>query len=102
MICLIRFIEFLNCCCGGGGGGDDVDGCHVTVKEEGGRHGLCRDFNFEHPIRTDACRKLAQYPFSLPLYSGYVCISVCISPSVLVSVCVYFTLALHQFCAQIY
>lgn len=62
-----RFVEFVNCCCGGG---DDVTECDIAVKEEGGGDGLCRDFNFQHPVRTDACVKLAQYPFSLPMYSG--------------------------------
>lgn len=65
---MIRFVEFLNCCCGGG---DDVNECGIAVKEEGGGDGLCRDFNFQHPVRSDACVKLAQCPFSLPLYSGY-------------------------------
>ncbi|KAF1001771.1 transcription factor bHLH90-like [Apium graveolens] len=62
-----RFVEFVNCCCGGG---EDVDECYVAVKEEGGGDGFCRDFNFQHCVRSDACVKLAQYPFSLPLYSG--------------------------------
>ncbi|KAK1376559.1 Transcription factor bHLH90 [Heracleum sosnowskyi] len=63
-----RFVEFVNCCCGGG---EDVSECDVVVKEEeGGGDGLCRDFNFQHHVRSDACVKLAQYPFSLPLYSG--------------------------------
>ena len=58
----------MNCCCGGG---DDVNECDAIVKEEGGGDGLCRDYNFQHRIGSDACVKLAQYPFSLPLYSGY-------------------------------
>ncbi|WOG88768.1 hypothetical protein DCAR_0208003 [Daucus carota subsp. sativus] len=62
-----RFIEFVNCCCGGG---DGVNECDGIVKEEGGGDGLCRDYNFQHRIGSDACVKLAQYPFSLPLYSG--------------------------------
>lgn len=65
-----RFVEWMDCCCGGG------NDCYITVKEESvveaEKHlgPLCRDAHFQHPPRTKACETLAQYPSSMPLYSG--------------------------------
>ncbi|KAL8548852.1 hypothetical protein ACS0TY_007933 [Phlomoides rotata] len=66
--CFFRFIEWGACCCSGGKG--------ILIKDENGvkkqQHliGGCKDCFVEHPIRTKACRKLAQLPSLIPLYSG--------------------------------
>ena len=62
------FIEWRGCCCSGGNWLENV-------KEESGKDqylfAQCRDGHFKHPIRTKACEKLAKFPLSIPLYSGY-------------------------------
>lgn len=65
-----RFIEWMDCCCAGA-----HDHININVKDErGGRDGrlppLCRDVHSNHPIRTKACEALANFPPSVPLYSG--------------------------------
>ncbi|KAL2488361.1 transcription factor bHLH [Forsythia ovata] len=63
-----RFIEWGACCCSGG------NGEHFKMKEEIGveKHLIieCKDTRNKHPIRTKACRALAQFPSSIGLYSG--------------------------------
>lgn len=62
------FIEWRGCCCSGGNWLENV-------KEESGKDpylfAQCRDGHAKHPIRTKACEKLAKFPLSIPLYSGY-------------------------------
>ncbi|KAK3017105.1 hypothetical protein RJ639_006955, partial [Escallonia herrerae] len=64
-----RFIEWMGCCCGGGNGD-----CK-NVKQESGEEKcltpICRDAHIRHPVRTKACELLANFPSSMPLYSGY-------------------------------
>ncbi|CAA2956414.1 transcription factor bHLH90 [Olea europaea subsp. europaea] len=63
-----RFIKWGACCCSGANGG------HFKMKEETGleKHLIieCKDTRNKHPVRTKACRALAQFPSSIGLYSG--------------------------------
>lgn len=60
MVFFFRFIQWGSCCCSGG-----------NVKDENGHlMDECRDKFVKHPIKTKACKKLAQLPSVIPLYSG--------------------------------
>ncbi|KAL1545063.1 transcription factor bHLH90-like isoform X1 [Salvia divinorum] len=59
-----RFIEWGACCCGGGRRGVGIKIKAENLIDE------CKDSLIKHPITTNACRKLAQLPSSIPLYSG--------------------------------
>ncbi|KAL3517891.1 hypothetical protein ACH5RR_020480 [Cinchona calisaya] len=65
------FIEWRGCCCSGGNYGLFE---LANVKEEIGKDqylfSQCRDKQVQHPIRTQACKKLSKFPLSIPLYSG--------------------------------
>lgn len=62
-----RFIEWRGCCCSGAN-----ISRYINVKEENGQELLprCRDAHLQHPLRTEACKLLAKFPSSIPLYSG--------------------------------
>ncbi|CAK7332677.1 unnamed protein product [Dovyalis caffra] len=61
-----RFIEWVGCCCSGGGD-------NKVTRDRGGDTQLgplCKDVHFKHPVRTEACEALSQFPSSMSLYSG--------------------------------
>ncbi|KAI3450128.1 hypothetical protein Pfo_006793 [Paulownia fortunei] len=64
-----RFIEWGACCCSGGNRPENI-----KIKDENGveKHLIaeCKDKLIKHPVRTKACKKLAQLPSVIPLYSG--------------------------------
>ncbi|KAK1438209.1 hypothetical protein QVD17_04015 [Tagetes erecta] len=65
-----RYIEWIGCCCNG----SSPSVCR-NVKEEidATKHqlsSLCRDTYIKHSVNSNACKKLANTPFHLPLYSG--------------------------------
>lgn len=60
-----RFIEWGECCCSGGR--RDVG---VGIKIKGEDLVECKDTLVKHPVRSDACKKLAELPSTIPLYSG--------------------------------
>lgn len=64
-IFFFRFIQWGTCCCSGAE--------HFKLKEENGlqKSGWCRDEFVKHPVNTLACKKLANLPSVIPLYSGY-------------------------------
>ncbi|KAK6163981.1 hypothetical protein DH2020_000845 [Rehmannia glutinosa] len=64
-----RFIEWGACCCSGGNRPEDI-----KIKDENGleKHLIdeCKDEVFKHLVRSKGCKKLAQLPSAIPLYSG--------------------------------
>lgn len=73
---LCSFIEWMGCCCRGSCGENTE---LVKLKDEMGEQyhlaPICRDTHFQHPVRTKACEALAQLPFAMSLYSGYLSLS---------------------------
>ncbi|KAH6837134.1 hypothetical protein C2S53_018232 [Perilla frutescens var. hirtella] len=59
-----RFIEWGACCCSGGrrGVGMKIKGENFVDE--------CKDKVIKHPVTSNACKKLAQLPSVIPLYSG--------------------------------
>ncbi|KAL0435224.1 UNVERIFIED_CONTAM: Transcription factor ABORTED MICROSPORES [Sesamum radiatum] len=65
-----RFIEWGACCCSGGNRPENI----IKVKDENGVEknliAECKDRLVKHLVGTNACKKLAQLPSVIPLYSG--------------------------------
>ncbi|KAL0370959.1 UNVERIFIED_CONTAM: Transcription factor [Sesamum angustifolium] len=65
-----RFIEWGACCCSGGNRPENI----IKVKDENGAEknliAECKDRLVKHLVGTNACKKLAQLPSVIPLYSG--------------------------------
>ena len=65
---LIRFIEWMGCCCCGS---YDCGNVKEEKSEENQLTTLCKDDYLKHPVRTKACKELAQLPASVPLSCGF-------------------------------
>ncbi|PIN06233.1 bHLHZip transcription factor BIGMAX [Handroanthus impetiginosus] len=64
-----RFIEWVTCCCSGGNKAEIIK---TTDEDDLERHLIveCKDKFVKHPVRTKACKKVAELPSVIPLYSG--------------------------------